>query len=55
MHRLSLRERLARRAQVWSIVEANPTGKFIVITEGRVRVRRLKLDGKGQDGGDGLA
>jgi predicted nuclease of predicted toxin-antitoxin system len=55
MHRLSLRERLARLVQVWSIVEANPTGKFIVITEGRVRVRSLKLDGKGQDGGDGLA
>src|SRR5437870_3406099 len=31
-HRLSLRERLARLAQAWSTVEANPTGKFIVIT-----------------------
>ena len=47
MHRLSLRERLARLAEVWSIVEANPKGKFIVITEGRVRVRNLKLGGKG--------
>jgi predicted nuclease of predicted toxin-antitoxin system len=47
MHRLSLRERLARLAQVWSIVQANPTRKFIVITEGRVRLRRLKLDAKG--------
>ena len=47
MHRLSLRERLARLVQVWSIVEANPRGKFIVITEGRVRVRSLKLDGDG--------
>ena len=55
MHRLSLRERLARLAQVWSIVEANPTGKFIVITEGRVRVRSLKRDGTGRDGSDGLA
>ena len=30
-----------------SIVEANPKGKFMVITEGRVRVRNLKLGGKG--------
>jgi predicted nuclease of predicted toxin-antitoxin system len=42
MHRLSLRERLACLARVWSIVEANPKGKFIVITEGRIRVRSLK-------------
>jgi predicted nuclease of predicted toxin-antitoxin system len=55
MHRLSLRERLARLAQAWSTAEANPTGKFIVITEGRVRVRNLKLDGNGQDGGNGPA
>jgi predicted nuclease of predicted toxin-antitoxin system len=55
IHRLSLRERLARLEEVWSTVEANPKGQFIVITEGRVRVRHLKLDGKGQDGGDGLA
>ena len=55
MHRLSLRERFARLAQVWSIVEANSTGKFIVITEGRVRVRNLKLGGKGKDGSDRLA
>jgi predicted nuclease of predicted toxin-antitoxin system len=55
MHRLSLQERLARLAQAWSTVEANPIGKFIVITEGRVRVRNLKLGGKGQDGSDRLA
>jgi predicted nuclease of predicted toxin-antitoxin system len=42
MQRLNLRERLARLAAVWSTVEANPQGKFIVITEGRVRVRSLK-------------
>jgi predicted nuclease of predicted toxin-antitoxin system len=42
MQRLSLRERLARLTRVWSIVEANPKGKFIVITEGRMRVRGLK-------------
>ena len=55
MHRLGLRERLARLAQAWSTVEANPTGKFIVITEGRVRVRNLKLDGNGQGGSNGPA
>jgi predicted nuclease of predicted toxin-antitoxin system len=42
MQRLSLRERLARLATVWSVVEANQAGKFIVITEGRVRIRSLK-------------
>jgi predicted nuclease of predicted toxin-antitoxin system len=42
MQRLSLRERLARLAAVWSSVEATPQGKFIVITEGRVRIRSLK-------------
>jgi predicted nuclease of predicted toxin-antitoxin system len=55
MHRLGLRERLARLAQAWSTVEANPKGKFIVITEGRVRVRNLKLDGNVQDGSNGPA
>ena len=42
MQRLNLRERLARLAAVWSTVEANPQDKFIVITEGRVRIRSLK-------------
>jgi len=42
MPRLSLRERVARLAAVWSSIEANPQGKFIVITEGRVRIRSLK-------------
>jgi predicted nuclease of predicted toxin-antitoxin system len=42
MQRLSLLERLTRLATVWSSVEANPQGKFIVITEGRVRIRSLK-------------
>lgn len=55
MHRLGLRERLARLAQAWSTVEANPKGKFIVITEGRVRVRNLQLDGNGRDGSNGPA
>jgi predicted nuclease of predicted toxin-antitoxin system len=54
MHRLSLRERLARLAEVWSIVEANPKGKFIVITAGRVRLRNLKPDGKEEGDSTGL-
>ena len=48
MQRLNLRERLARLATVWSSVEANPQGKFIVITEGRVRVRSLELPDEDQ-------
>ena len=48
MPRLSLRERLARLAAIWSSVEANPQGKSIVITEGRVRIRGLKLPDENQ-------
>ena len=48
MQRLNLRERLARLAAVWSTVEANPQGKFIVITEGRGRVRSLKRPDEAQ-------
>jgi predicted nuclease of predicted toxin-antitoxin system len=54
VHRLSLRECLARPPQAWSTVEANPPEKFIVITEGRVRVRNLKLGSKAQDRSDRL-
>ena len=32
---------LARLQSVWAVVEANPTGRFIVITEHRTRVRKL--------------
>jgi predicted nuclease of predicted toxin-antitoxin system len=32
---------LARLQAVWSVVEANPSGRFIVITETKVRVRLL--------------
>jgi predicted nuclease of predicted toxin-antitoxin system len=32
---------LARLQKVWSIVEANPTGRFIVVTPHRTRVRPL--------------
>jgi hypothetical protein len=42
MQRLSLQARLLRLTTVWTSVEANPVGKFIVITEGRVRIRDLR-------------
>jgi predicted nuclease of predicted toxin-antitoxin system len=32
---------LARLQSAWSVVEANPSGRFIVITEKRVRVRSM--------------
>ena len=38
---LPLAERLARLDQVWETIEANPAGKFIVITPTKVRVRDL--------------
>jgi predicted nuclease of predicted toxin-antitoxin system len=38
---LGMDERLKRLDQVWSVVEANPSGSFIVITPHRVRVRPL--------------
>jgi predicted nuclease of predicted toxin-antitoxin system len=38
---LTVAEVLARLRQVWSIVAANPSGRFIVITENKVRVRTL--------------
>ena len=41
LEKLSLDARLKRLAQVWSVVQANPTGCFIVITPRRVRVRPL--------------
>lgn len=34
-------EILARLQEVWSVIEANPSGRFIVVTESRVRVRLL--------------
>jgi predicted nuclease of predicted toxin-antitoxin system len=34
---------LARLQSVWAVVEANPTGRFIVITERRTRVRKLPI------------
>ena len=34
---------LARLQNVWSVVEANPSGRFIVITESKTRVRPLPV------------
>src|SRR5687767_14463318 len=34
-------EILARLQSVWSVIEANPSGGFIVITENKIRVRTL--------------
>lgn len=41
---LRVAEILARLQAVWSVVEANPSGRFIVITESKVRVRSLLPD-----------
>jgi predicted nuclease of predicted toxin-antitoxin system len=41
---LSLAERIERLEAVWSVIEANPSGRFIVISESKVRVRRLKIE-----------
>jgi predicted nuclease of predicted toxin-antitoxin system len=41
LHDIPLVERPARLEQAWSIVEANPSGKFVVITSKRVRVRPM--------------
>ena len=39
---ISSRLRLERLKEVWSIIEANPSGKMIVVTSHRVRVRPLR-------------
>jgi predicted nuclease of predicted toxin-antitoxin system len=38
---LTIPERLVRCQAAWSVIEANPQGKFIVITPKKVRVRPL--------------
>ena len=38
---LPLDQRLARLAEAWSVIEANPAGRFIVVSGNRVRVRPL--------------
>jgi predicted nuclease of predicted toxin-antitoxin system len=40
---LTVSEILARLQGVWSVVEANPSGRFVVITESKVRVRPMPL------------
>jgi len=37
--RLTIPQRVTRLAAAWSVVEANPQGAFIVITDRKVRVR----------------
>ena len=39
----TVQQRLARLRSVWSVVEANPAGKFIVITDRKVRVCDLQV------------
>jgi predicted nuclease of predicted toxin-antitoxin system len=39
---LAISARLARLQEVWSVIEANPSGRFIVVTAKRVRVRPLQ-------------
>lgn len=41
---LPVPEALARLQDVWSIIEANPAGKFLVITPKTIRVRDLATD-----------
>jgi predicted nuclease of predicted toxin-antitoxin system len=43
MGNLPIPERVARLAGAWSVVQSNPSGRFIVITENKVRVRPLAL------------
>jgi predicted nuclease of predicted toxin-antitoxin system len=41
MERLTVAKRITRLEIVWPVIEANPSGKFIVITEKKIRVRSL--------------
>ena len=42
-------ERIARLQEAWSVIESNPSGRFIVITEKKIRVRRLDRPPGGTD------
>ena len=44
MGRLTIPNRIQRLAEAWSVVQSNPSGRFIVITEKKVRVRPLNPD-----------
>jgi hypothetical protein len=41
LEQLSIEERIARLGEALSVIEANPKGRFIVVTEGKVRVRAV--------------
>ena len=45
MGKLAIAKRIERLAETWSIVQANPGGRFIVITDKKVRVRPLNPRG----------
>ena len=39
---LAVQDRIVRLQACWSVIDANPAGKFIVITDRKVRVRNLQ-------------
>jgi predicted nuclease of predicted toxin-antitoxin system len=39
---LTVADALARLQRVWTVVEANPSNRFVVITEKKVRVRTMR-------------
>ena len=41
MGKLAISRRIERLDEVWAVVQANPRGRFIVITESKIRVRIL--------------
>jgi predicted nuclease of predicted toxin-antitoxin system len=47
MGKLPIAKRIERLADTWSVVQSNPQGCFIVITEKKVRVRPLHPNAKG--------
>ena len=42
--KFGISERIERLAEAWSVIQSNPSGRFIVITGKKVRVRRLEHD-----------
>ena len=44
MGKLTIPERIQRLTEAWSVVQSNPSGRFIVISEAKVRVRPLKSE-----------
>ena len=41
--KLAISERIVRLAEAWSVIQSNPSGRLIVITEHKIRVRPLTL------------